>query len=684
MAPSQLKALLEEAVMHHGSGRLKQADALYARVRAAAPSNFDALHLGGMVALQQSRHGDAAALLRRALRVNPSSAPCEMRLGVALAALGERTEALGHLKSAVSIGPSLSEAWCHLGIVQRALGHAAGARSSLERAVALNADFTDALDQLGALLCATAGFEAGIPVLRRMVALQPERPDALANLGVALAQSGGKDEALRLLDRSLELDPSHELALTGRALVLQETYQVVEAVEAYAAVLERNPGNHEARSGRLLSLHYLDGIGREAMHAEHAAFGAAVPDAPAFDPANTPEPLRRLRVGFLSPDLRAHSVAYFLEPLLARLDPAQFEVILYHDHPRVDAVSERLRSHASLWRHFTGQPHVAVETAVRSDAPDILVDLAGHTGHNRLALFARRLAPVQITYLGYPDTTGLREMDFRLVDSVTDPEGDSDRFHSEKLLRFAPTAWSYAPPESAPAPGRAPSADGQVTFGCFNNFSKVSDTTLRCWSLVLAAVPGSRLLLKGHDLASPGIAERLRARLSRSGIDEGSVELAGRTPNLAAHLGCYGRVDVALDTYPYHGTTTTCEALWMGVPVVTLIGDRHASRVGASLLCAAGHPEWVAHDPDEYVRIAAGLARDPGLRDALRSELRDDMRSGPLMDHDGQAARFGSALRTTWKAWCAGRAAANSPILLNSGDAGPMETRNHDFTALSA
>jgi predicted O-linked N-acetylglucosamine transferase (SPINDLY family) len=239
-----------------------------------------------------------------------------------------------------------------------------------------------------------------------------------------------------------------------------------------------------------------------------------------------------------------------------------------------------------------------------------------------------------------------------------------------------------APP--APAPG---AATGSVTFGCFNNFSKVGDATLRLWASLLAEVPGSRLLLKAQGLTSPAVAGRLAARLAACGLDPARVELLGRTPDLAAHLGLYGRVDVALDTFPYHGTTTTCEALWMGVPVVTLAGDRHSSRVGASLLAAAGHPEWVAEDPAGYVRIAAELARDLAGRSHLRNALREDMARGPLLDHPGQSARFAAALRSFWAGWCAGRAAEVSGTadnsLMTSGSE-PILTASHDLPALSA
>jgi predicted O-linked N-acetylglucosamine transferase (SPINDLY family) len=295
-----------------------------------------------------------------------------------------------------------------------------------------------------------------------------------------------------------------------------------------------------------------------------------------------------------------------------------------------------------------------VEQTIRHDAPDILIDLAGHTGiTNRLPLFAKRLAPVQITYLGYPNTTGLAAMDYRFTDALADPEGDADRFATEKLVRYAPTAWTYQPPCDAPeSKPRGSDATAPVIFGCFNTQSKITDPMLRVWARILEAVPGSRLLLKGANLQNPDTQARYRERFQRLGLAAERVEFRGRTPDTAAHLALYHQVDVALDTFPYHGTTTTCEALWMGVPVVSLAGDRHMSRVGVSLLQAAGHPEWVARTTDHYVEIAVQLAQDAQGRATLRTELRDDLRRGPLLDHAGQAARFSAALRECWAAWC--------------------------------
>jgi predicted O-linked N-acetylglucosamine transferase (SPINDLY family) len=348
-----------------------------------------------------------------------------------------------------------------------------------------------------------------------------------------------------------------------------------------------------------------------------------------------------VRLAFLSPDLRRHAVATFLEPLVEHIDRGRFEIFLYHDHHRVDEVSHRLKSRADRWCNFVGQGDATVAAAVRADAPDVLVDLAGHTHHNRMALLAQRLAPVQVNYLGYANTTGLDAMDFRFTDPVSDPEGEADALHTERLVRFAPVAWAFSPPADSPEVAPPPSAAGApFTFGCFNNLSKVNAATLALWSRVLDAVPGSRLLLKGLRLDEA----RMRARLDAAGIPAERAVLLAPVASTREHLAAYSQVDVALDPHPYNGTTTTCEALWMGVPVVTLRGDRHASRVGTSLVNAIGHAEWSADSEVDYVRLAAGLAGDAARLAAIRAGLRARMTASPLLDHAGQAARFGAAI----------------------------------------
>ncbi len=662
MNPARVEQILKQGLAHHQAGRLKEAESFYRQARAINTRSFDVLNLSGVLAYQQGRYTDAIALLRSAMPLAPraSAAASRLQLGVTLAAASQHAEAIIQLRAALQLDPTNAEAYNSLAFSLRVLGQLPEAIAAYEKAIKAKPDYHDAIDRLGALIADTRGLPEGIPYFRRALEIKPSYAPAWGNLGLSLSANNQHVEAIAAFDRSLKLDPKLAQSRVGRALALQLTYRIAEAAAEFGAVLTTHPAHHEARTGRLLTLNYISGKTREEMFTEHLAFDQALQstlrDRHPSPFTNPPNPDRRLRIAFLSQDFRRHSIAYFIEPILRHLDRSRFEIILYHDHFQVDAMSTRLQKQADLWRNFVGQLHDTVEQTIRADTPDILIDLAGHTGLSRLPVFARRVAPVQLSYLGYPNTTGLRAMDYRFIDPITDPGPEDDRYHTEKLIRFSPCAWAYEPPVNAPEP-EMPSA-GAITFGSFNNFAKVSADTLRLWGRTLAAVPGSRLLLKGHSLNDPALNAILEEKLSLLGIERSRIELLGRTPDITAHLRLYATIDIALDTFPYHGTTTTCEALWMGVPVITLLGDRHAARVSASLLTAIGHPEWIAHSEDEYVRIATTLATDPTRRTTLRHTLRDAMRHSPLLEHAGQSARFADALRQCWADYCRKPAAA--------------------------
>ena len=652
--PPTLARILQDALAHHQANRLAQANALYTQALRIAPANFDALHLAGTLALQQNRPADALPLLTRARRADPKSAICALRLGVALQALDRLQEAESQLRASLALAPKAPDAWMHLGIVLQRQNRPADAIAALQKAIELNPGHPEAIEQLGTLLTETQGAAAATPLFRKLVSIQPKRASAWSNLGVTLGNIGELGEALTCFDRALGLDPKLAHAHAGQGLTLERCYRISEALAAYSRAIECNPGQYDAQSARLLGLHYLPDVPREQLFAEHVQAGQRMAATLPRTCQSTEAPARpvtrtRLRLIILPADHRAHSVAYFLDPPLAHLDRTAFEVILYHDHAKVDAMTERLRALADQWRFIAAAPHHAVATLLRNDAPDILLDLAGHTGLNRIALFSQRFAPVQVTYLGYPDTTGMPAMDYRLTDPFADPPGDAEAFNTETLVRFSSTAWCYAPPQSTPEPAPPPStSSGNITFGCFNNFAKITDEMLAVWAKLLAEVPQSRLLLKGHGLEVPILQADIHRRFAQAGLAPDRVELLGRTPTIAEHLATYGRIDVALDTFPYHGTTTTCEALWMGVPVVTRAGDRHASRVGISLLQAAQHPDWIAPDWAGYVARAVQLAQDLPQRTILRHRLRDDLRKSALLDHPAQAARFAAALQSMW------------------------------------
>ncbi len=647
MNPQAVAQLLTQAVAHHQAGRLVAARPLYAQLQRAAPGNFDAWHLGGLAALQAGEHAVADAQLSRALQLKPDSALALLRLGVAKAALGRLDEAAGLLQRSAVRDPKAAEPWEHLSAVERRRGRLDEAIQAARAACTLRPDSPEAFFRVCHLVIAKHGMGGALPVLEEATRLWPGNAEAWKNLGIALANLHRARPALAALARASSLQPGLPGVDLGLGLAYQEAGRLAEAIEAYGRVLAADPSHAEAGSARLLCLNYSDASGASTIAEAARAYGAARPRrGPVWHAPARWDGLRPLRVAVVSPDLRRHAVAQFFLPLLAHLPAGELEVWLYHDHPVEDAVSAELKKHAARWISLAGLPHDAVRDRLRADAPDLLLDLAGHTGFNRLPVYAERVAPTQVTYLGYPGTTGLAEMDFRLTDGLADPEGAADALHTERLVRFSPCAWAFSPaPDSGEVEPPRGGAGEPVVFGSFNTPAKLSDFTLRLWARVLEATPGSRLLLKGHGFDEPETASEWRARLASCGIDPERVELVGRIASTGGHLALYARVDVALDPFPYHGTTTTCEALWMGRPVVTLAGAEHRSRVGVSLLAAAGHPEWIAPDAAAYVEIARALALDHAGRRALAASLRADLSRGPLMDHAGRARAFSAALR---------------------------------------
>jgi len=339
--------------------------------------------------------------------------------------------------------------------------------------------------------------------------------------------------------------------------------------------------------------------------------------------------------------------------LLQQHDHLQFEVFCYSNATTIDGITSSLRSNADHWRQIAGMNNHQVAEQVRKDAIDILIDLSGHTSGNRLLVFARKPAPVQISYLGYPGTTGLSAIDYRLTDCFADPPGLTEHLHAEKLHRLSRTNWCFAAPEDAP-PVQPPPAScrDHVTFGSFNNFAKVTDEVLQSWWTILRHVPRSRLLLKCAIFETKRVCEQVTGIFTAQGIEPGRLELQGWQPDHAMHLTLYNEMDIALDTFPYNGTTTTCDALWMGVPVITLAGPAHASRVGMSLMSSIGLSETIATTTVEYVGLAVALAQDQDRLKTIRLGLRDRMRRSPLMDAERFARDVEAAYRQMWRNWC--------------------------------
>ncbi len=490
--------------------------------------------------------------------------------------------------------------------------------------------------------------------LQRAASLDQASPILQSNLGSVLAMSGRFEEAITALRRAVDLGPDTPETHHNLALALRQIGLVEEAEDQFRQAIRLRPDHRAAGSGLISTLQYRR-HDRARVFAEHRDWekrvAAEVPRwSSHLSDASTD---RRLRVGYVSADFRLHSVAFFIEPLIAGHDRNAVEVFCYSVAHQPDAVSARIREQADVWRDVGQFDDRHLAQIIHDDRIDILVDLAGHTGGERLLAFAARPAPIQVTYLGYPDTTGLAAMDYRLTDPWADPPGEADRFHVEKLIRVNRSAWCYRPPDNAPAVGMSPCREsGAVTFGSFNNLPKLSMEILQIWARMLQRIGDSRLLLKTKALGDAGVRQRVLEPFIQRGIDPKRIELAGHTEGLADHLSAYGRIDIALDSFPYHGTTTTCDALWMGVPVITLAGDRHVSRVGVSLLNAVGHPEWIASSADEYLELAASLAGDHTRLQNSRQTLRQEMSISPLTDGQSLAREIEGAFGAIWADWC--------------------------------
>ena len=598
--------------------------------------------------------------LAAADRLDPEN---QLMLGIIAGRLGDPARAAAHFKLACSLRSGHAPSYFNLGIALRESGELEGAAAAFTRAIAIQPGHAPAHECLAQVRWLQGDVPEAIGSLRTGLQLFPNQAEWHVCLAGMLRTQGLLEEAIAANREALRLKPDLPLAYVNLGSALGAQGRFDEALACYRESLHRYPHDHHSHSNLLLTLNYLPDADPAVTLQEHVRWGETHGVTPHLNPVwgNPPEPGRRLRLGFISPDLRAHSVAFFVEPLLEALDREAVEAICYADLPQHDTVTQRLKGLADRWRDIHGLPDDTIADQVREDGIDILVDLAGHTPANRLRVFSRKPAPVQVSYLGYPNTTGLKTMDYRLTDAIADPEGE-DRWHVEQLVRLPGSFLCYRPPADAPDVTPLPAlASGGVTFGSFNNLAKIGPEVVELWAQLVASVPGSRLLVKNPSLTDAATRERYFAAFTGHGLAREQVELIGHTPTQIEHLALYGRIDIALDTFPYNGTTTTCEALWMGVPVVSLAGSRHAGRVGASLLRTVGHDEWVTTSKEAYIATAVGLATDRDALRVIRTELRNEMTSSALCDARGFARNMEAAFRDMWRHWCREKSPALVP-----------------------
>lgn len=536
-------------------------------------------------------------------------------------------------------------------------------------------------------LLQAGAIDEAIRYYRASIQALPQLSGAHNNLGIALQLVGQAEAALQSFELAIAADPAHGEAHYNLALLALDLQQpaLAETHLALAASLLDKPaaiaagygrlaafaGNmegaaqqfrdacltelelHEAADSYLLALAACESVSPEMLAHEHMRIGQTYcqPSSPRERSEYDCTPGRQLKIAYLSPDFREHSVRYFFEPVISHHDRSCFHVICYNDTARRDAYTESVRLRSDSWRDIAGLPNSQVEEIVLADKPDILVELAGHSSGNRLPLLATRLAPVQISGLGYPPTTGISNIDYKLSDAIADPP-DADIFYSEKLMRLPGTFWCYAPPGNCPAPAPSPcEASGYVTFGCFGNAGKITLNCLQAWREILHATPKSKLLIKSTSLGNPWGEEKLKQRLLAAGIDLHRVVLQGASSGLAFQQA-YGQVDLILDTFPFNGGTTTAHALWMSVPVLTHAGRLLISRMGATMLNACNCHGLIADSWEEYIAKGIALANSPQQLTTLRTSLRSAMASSSLCDGAGYVAGLEAAYRTAWQAWC--------------------------------
>jgi len=621
---------------------------------AAGRGAADQLIAEGRRAEEQGALAEACALYRKAVAAAPDYGKAHLNLGIALQALGEAAAAVAAYEAALEIDAADPYAHYNLGQLLASRNEPVEAGRRLRAALKHKPDFPEALVALANVYDAQGNPGAAVEALEQAVRQRPDYAGAWYAYGEILLRLERRAEAEAALRRSLESDPAFLPALHLLGSAMRADSRIGEAIEAFGAARKLAPERFDLESMELLVLNLSDGSAEDALAARHRAFGARLESAvpPRFAPfRNSREPQRRLRVGYVSCDFNQHPVAWFMLPVLERRDRQAFEVYCYSTGFKADEVTRQVQQRADGWRNAAKWSDAELADTVNRDAIDLLVDLTGHAGAMRLGVFAQRPAPVQATWLGYLNTTGLSRIQYRLCDAYTDPPGLTERLHTETLIRLPHSQWCYRPVTAAGHAAEPPSArNGHLTFGSFNHAPKLSPTVRRLWCEILARLPDARLVVVG--MPEGRARERLLEDFSQAGIAASRLTIVPRVA-LDEYFRWFDQVDVALDAMPCSGGTTTCDTLWMGVPVVTFAGPRSVSRSAASLLTAAGLGDWIAATPQDYVRLAVESARDPARLAGLRRSLRQALRASPVMDEAGFVRDLEGAYRSMWRGWCA-------------------------------
>ncbi len=640
-------------------GRISEAIRELRRALELQPDLVEALNNLGASLGEEKELVAAEECYRRAITLKPAFVVPYNNLANLLQATGRTAEAIAIYERALRIDPKLPELHNNLANAFKSHGALDRAVACYRQAIALRPKFAAAHNNLANTLKDLGKFEAAVEAYREALAIAPRFAEAWSNLGNALREVGRLSEAEEAYRRALLLKPDSIEALNNLGTLLKDCGDFAESQTAFRNALALKPDFVVGYHNLLMSLQYDPAVAPAMLLEEHREFDCRFAQSLSSgiaSYANVPDPDRRLRVGYVSGDFAHHPVGHFLAPVLPNHDRAQIEVFAYSDRLVEDDLTRELRSACDHWLGIVGLDDATVAERIRKANIDILVDLSGHTADNRLLVFARKPAPIQATWAGYVGTTGLSAIDYMISDARETPPG-SDADYVERIVRLPDCYVCFTPPPYAPEVGPLPARNrGYPTFGCFNNLAKINPSVIALWSELLRRLSQARLVLKTHQLSDPGMRRRYLDLFKAQGIDADRIGLLGRSQHRAL-LGEYNNIDIALDPFPYSGGLTTLESLWMGVPVVTLGGDRFAARHSTSHLTAAGLPEMIADGWEAYLRIAVELASELPRLEALRAGLRARMTGSPLVDGPRFTRNLEAAYRRMWRDWCVAQAA---------------------------
>lgn len=643
---SETRAALEQANEQFKTGDLEAARSSFSRVIELDPRCAQGYYMLSAIAVQDGDVESASGLVQRAIRMEPSNADFHFGLANIYVSQGKLAEAIREYQDATRLRPDLPEWRLELAATLIRADRLAEAIASYEGGLKAGPPDARAYFDLGDALLKRRLLNEAEQAFRQAAIMAPDSGGIQFYLAVVYREQHRPADAEAAARKAIAVAPDMPQGWFALGGALMRQAKPVEAVEHYREAISLMPEYEAAWDGLLFAMNYSDQWSPRELFDAHVKWGQRSPEVGSMPiPSSHRVANHRIRIGYLSADFRQHPVSHFIEPVLRHHDGDRFEIFCYHSDAREDSITTRLTGWVKHWRSVGDASDDDLERMLREDDLDILVELSGHSDGHRLGVLARRVAPIQVTYLGYPNTTGLRAIDYRITDGHADPPGESDELHVERLVRLPTTFLCYSPPEEASGLPIAPfQRKGYVTFCSFNNFAKISPTCMALWVRVLSAVPNSKLLIKTFGLQEQGLRRTLLEQLERAGADSDRISIAVPKRSHRDHMETYGEADIALDTFPYNGTTTTLDALWMGVPVISLAGDRHASRVGLSILSTVGLTEFATQTPDQYVAAAVELAGDPDKLGLLHRSLRERLAGSPLTD----GRRFTAALEEAY------------------------------------